>query len=727
MKGAPEVRRLLKSVAGLFASIADASDHPGFSLSPNHSATNMALMVSRQMFQRFLRHKNVQLRGWDDSVSPEEVPLRQIEEILDQFEWHFEAPVRKTKGSRPVLTPNHFADVFERSCQQQRNGTFYTPTDVTEYICANSILGHVLTLIDRTCVCHGEIPPLEAKLPIFENITSALQKIQPQIVRIADIATLEFIWDKLDSLRILDPTCGAGAFLVSALKLLCGLRTSLIEHGKQLVVCMDGNAHWQNEELKWLVTSKMENQEVLKVVLKQILERNLFGVDLLPEAAEVCRMRLLLELVALAEAKSVLAIEPSFAAHVQAGNAFVGYGEIVAFQNDRNMAFIKGRESFKDAIDRRYWEERVGTTSEWNSVEFAEWQESHRPFHFPWAFPEMIANGGFDIVVGNPPFVEVSELRDSYQLPKSRVAVTGNLYAVCMERASTVLARHGRLGMIVPMSSLSTPRMEPLMSHLEERFGEVSAAHFAVRPGKMFDGVDMNVSIILAAGKSNVDQPADFAATDYVRWSEKDRCQLFAKLNYHPSHFDKEGQTIPKTGSRESREILERLMQFCRLREVLDMKGHGMTLFYHSGGRYFRKCLREKLSKEYKPLHVKQEAADSVLCLLSSTIFYWYWITISDCYHVTRRDVHQMPFAWTMLSDGRFTELAERLLADMAKHAIYRERLRADGSRQGECNFRMACSRPILDEIDATLAEHYGLSAEHLQWILQYDQKYRSY
>jgi hypothetical protein len=730
MKGTPEVRRFLKYLAPLNASMDAADGRACSSLNPGQSATRRAVLVSRQMFLRFLRHKRVQMSEICDSEQPleqsAEHPIAQIEELFDQFAWGHETTAEKTYGQRPVLTPSHFADIFEQSCQQRKNGTFYTPADVTEYIVVNTILPHVITVIERLCLCTKDSSTRTGQPPIFDNVPSALKHIKPWITRIGDLSTLEQIWHVLDTMHILDPTCGAGAFLVSALKLLRGLRMNLIEQGQRLVMAECHPRQWRNPELQTFVTSNIESRDVSAELTKQILERNLFGVDLLPEAAEVCRMRLLLDLAGVAKDGSTLAMEPSFSAHIQAGNAFVGYNDPKSMPCDIDMSHVTARHLLREEIDRRYWEDKAVKHSTLHCEDFDQWKASHRPFHFPWMFPETIARGGFDVVVGNPPFLEISELKGSYELPRTNVAAAGNLYAVCIERGSSLLAPHGRLGMIVPMSSVSTPRMEPLMVHLEERFGEVAVANFAVRPGKIFDGVDMNVSTILAAGRRVENLPVNLMTTDYVRWNEKDRVQLFANLKYHATYFDKGRQTVPKTGSRQAHEILQRLTRFAPLREILGTQQGGVTLFYHSGGRYFRKCLRKKLSKEYKPLHVPLGAADSVLCLLSSSIFYWYWITISDCYHVTRRDVYQMPFPKTMLADGRFSQLAESLLADLEKHAICRERLRADGSRQSEYNYRMASSRTILDAIDTTLAEHYGLSSKQLNWVLQCDRKYRS-
>lgn len=65
------------------------------------------------------------------------------------------------------------------------------------------------------------------------------------------------------------------------------------------------------------------------------------------------------------------------------------------------------------------------------------------------------------------------------------------------------------------------------------------------------------------------------------------------------------------------------------------------------------------------------------------------------------------------------------LLDDLWSNADNRERQRADGTIQKETNFNMRKSKPIIDSIDTILAEHYGFSEEELDFIINYDIKYR--
>ena len=169
--------------------------------------------------------------------------------------------------------------------------------------------------------------------------------------------------------------------------------------------------------------------------------------------------------------------------------------------------------------------------------------------------------------------------------------------------------------------------------------------------------------------------------------------------------FIRNNAAISKTGYHTSASLFEKISKYSALGRYRNGGKSAEKVYYHSGGRYFRKCIREQLSNEYKPLSVRQGLSDAVICLLSSSLYYWFWITVSDCYHVTARDIDEMPVPNSFQSNGEFTEIADRFLKDLWKHAERRMRNRKDGSQQQEVNFHVGMSKPIIDEIDVALGE----------------------
>jgi hypothetical protein len=352
---------------------------------------------------------------------------------------------------------------------------------------------------------------------------------------------------------------------------------------------------------------------------------------------------------------------------------------------------------------------------------YAAWKAGHKPFHWFVDFYPLMAAGGFDVVIGNPPYVETSDVT-GYRPHGSSLWKTGNLFSVCIERFSELLSHAGQFSVIVPISAVSTPRMIPLLQLCDQRFHNVWVSSFAVRPGKLFVGVDMNLSIITGGRRASPGGMNGRFTTAYTRWSSEQRIFLFQTIYYS-------GQSglAKKVGDPVLDSIITKVSGMSGLEEVVLRSGMQISegLYVHSGGRYFRKCATTQFSNEYKPLSVPVQWKYGVAAALSSSIFYVLWLAISDCYHVTKRDVDSLAVTPEMLGDAVLNKLGKELLEDLIHNAVSRTRRRKGGSTREEINFRVGLSKELIDQIDIKLAQHYGLTPIQLDYIINYDIKYR--
>ncbi|WP_239773090.1 Eco57I restriction-modification methylase domain-containing protein [Mammaliicoccus sp. I-M36] len=108
--------------------------------------------------------------------------------------------------------------------------------------------------------------------------------------------------------------------------------------------------------------------------------------------------------------------------------------------------------------------------------------------------PEVIENGGFDIIVGNPPYIEYSKIKN-YTINGYKTLKAGNVYAYMIERSLELLKKEGNLGVIVPISIVSTQRMKTLRQLVMDECKDIWLANFADRPGSLFNGVHQKLSI----------------------------------------------------------------------------------------------------------------------------------------------------------------------------------------------------------------------------------------
>ncbi|MCI0718632.1 MAG: SAM-dependent methyltransferase [Acidobacteria bacterium] len=595
---------------------------------------------------------------------------------------------------------------------------------------------------------------------------------------------LRAFYRAIEKVSVLDPTCGSGAFLFAALNILEPLYEACLDRMNGFVddLQRSDQKHHRDRfsDFRKTLEEVARHPNRRYFILKSIIINNLYGVDIMEEAVEICKLRLFLKLVAQVETVKQVEPLPDVDFSIRPGNTLVGFtneDEVRrAFTEEKvdeeiqkklllgnasqtyqrfeeevevtNRAFQKFRDmqteynmdaekfteakvvlrrrldALRDQLDQ-FLAGEFGVSPE-KTEEYDRWCASHKPFHWFVEFFGIMKDGGFDVVIGNPPYVELADIRDQYSIRGLELISTGNLFSVCLERFDALIRGQGGMGVIVPISAVSTPRMLPLLRLICRTYHPLYVSTFAVRPGKLFIGTDMNLAIFIGSKNRLRGEPEEpIFSTQYYRWQKEFRPYLFPTISYGKTRLIERLSSLPKLGADLERRVIEKAVLHESLRRH-ELDGPGAeTVYYHSGGRYFRKCLRTKLSNEYKDLRVQKGLGDILICLLSSSFYYWFWIAISDCYHVTRRDIDALPFPESLRSDRKLSSLADVLLRDLWANAQTRDRNRASGEKQAEVNFNVAMSKRILDEIDAGLAKHYGFSEEELDLIVNYDAKYR--
>ena len=116
-----------------------------------------------------------------------------------------------------------------------------------------------------------------------------------------------------------------------------------------------------------------------------------------------------------------------------------------------------------------------------DEVAYKQWRTNHEPFHWFIEFYGIMHRGGFDVIVGNPPYVEYRAVKD-YRITGYETLSCGNLYAFVLERSYDALRNGGRMGMIVQLSLSCTERMAPIQEKLSDLSNSIWFAHFDDRP-----------------------------------------------------------------------------------------------------------------------------------------------------------------------------------------------------------------------------------------------------
>ncbi|MDR1165495.1 MAG: Eco57I restriction-modification methylase domain-containing protein [Deltaproteobacteria bacterium] len=118
------------------------------------------------------------------------------------------------------------------------------------------------------------------------------------------------------------------------------------------------------------------------------------------------------------------------------------------------------------------------------------WRNSYQPFHWVSEFYSIVAeNGGFDVIIGNPPYVEYSKVKNSYTLQNYETMPCGDLYSFVIERAKTISKPESAISMIAPISLISADKFSILRKMLSD-CGMLWYSSYSKRPGMLFDGIE---------------------------------------------------------------------------------------------------------------------------------------------------------------------------------------------------------------------------------------------
>ena len=238
----------------------------------------------------FIRH---QLELDYGSIHIPDAAFENVLRLFGRYSWHLD----DTPGARDnELNPDVLGYIFEKYINQKAFGAYYTRTEITEYLCERGIHSVILDKVNQNSVRQ------------FDDLSEALMRLDADLCR-------RLIQEILPKLSILDPACGSGAFLVAAMKNLLNIYG--VVYGKIDVL----NDRYLSGELGKI---RREHPSLSYYIRKQIITDNLYGVDIMDEAAEIARLRLFLALVGAAQSRKDLEPLPNIDFNIMAGNSLIG-------------------------------------------------------------------------------------------------------------------------------------------------------------------------------------------------------------------------------------------------------------------------------------------------------------------------------------------------------------------------------------------------------------------
>ena len=283
------------------------------------------------------------------------------------------------------LTAGHRAIVEDKPEVKKAGGVYYTPTYIVDYIVKNTV---------------GKL--LEGKSP-----------------------------GRVAKIKILDPACGSGSFLIGAYQY-------LLDWHRDWYVNDGTGKHARKKELyqasggDWKLTTAEK---------KRILLNNIYGVDIDPQAVEVTKLSLLLKVLE-GETQFSLFHErvlPDLGNNIKCGNSLIGSD----YYENQQMSLFDEEECYR--------------------INAFDWQSE---------FPEIMKNGGFDAVIGNPPYVRqetLGNLKDYFKQHYQVYHGAADLYAYFIERGLSLLKKDGIFSYIVANKWMRANYGKPLRQWMKQQ------------------------------------------------------------------------------------------------------------------------------------------------------------------------------------------------------------------------------------------------------------------
>lgn len=373
--------------------------------------------------------------------------------LFTRYSWNLDD---SPGGKDNEINPDVLGYIFEKYINQKAFGAYYTRPEITEYLCERTIYPLILSKVNEP-----DLPGLPGRR--FDSVSEMLMRLDNALAK-------KLVFKVLPSLKLLDPACGSGAFLIAALKTLLNVYAAVLGWIE---------AHGNPELQDWLRREKGQHPNFFYFVRKRIITDNLFGVDIMAEATEIARLRLFLALVASAQRVEDLEPLPNIDFNILVGNSLIGllhvdeaeynkrnpqqglfsrsYPELVAERLRKLEAYRHAAQTLKaedlrglrDDIEKDR-QEAIRVLNEMLKDEFgrlgikyeqATWDEAKnkegkplkrpvsladiealQPFHWGYEFSEVMAQGGFDAIITNPPWETFKPIDREFAS-----SITGNL------------------------------------------------------------------------------------------------------------------------------------------------------------------------------------------------------------------------------------------------------------------------------------------------------------
>lgn len=481
--------------------------YDGFS---DREAVKKALIVPDYLFFGEEVGKNIDLSEWYGDKKKKKVSARGIIDILKRYNFTVEenTPFDKEVSLDPELLGKVFENLLAsynpetQTTARKQTGSFYTPREIVQYMVDESLVAHLKRTVGDD----------------LETQYRQLMQYTDEVVNFT-VEQRKQIMQSLYNCKVLDPACGSGAFPMGMLQQMVHILSRIDPDNTQWKEMMLNKAIDETSDA-YRTASSDERREILADIERSfdesvnrpdyarklyLIENCIYGVDIQPIAIQISKLRFFISLV-VDQKSNDNPVEnfgirplPNLEAKFVAANTLIGLdkkdaslfdsAEIKAKESELKIAKHKIFRAKTVRTKRKYRQivndlrlkianmlEDCGAVGNAEAQQLAAWDMFNQNASSPYFDPEWMFNvkEGFDIVIGNPPYISAIDLKKSlgntnYKYLKSLFQTskgTVDMYVYFFEKGLNLLCDGGTLSFITPNKYLSANYGKTLRAYL---------------------------------------------------------------------------------------------------------------------------------------------------------------------------------------------------------------------------------------------------------------------